>query len=246
MIDTAQPEGRGKGCLYSRRGRKSDTYNTERGVRFMKVDLSFFLNKRDGECHSIARTLSLCPCFSSFCSKTSIPAGQHCKQVLTHLPAPCSLPLTCPAGGLGDLWAAILSLAGWVGLNKVLIPSASPAEWGSQRLPYMLLKHFLTPIMLLLGKHSCREGNICWSMEHAKYGVCSPYTMVFFLFFFAEIHFTNWLLCSESSISFFLCTGKSSHSFTVWTLTVKMSRKKILSKLKLCLLSGRVMPFLGI
>lgn len=161
MIDTAQPEGRGKGCLYSRRGRKSDTYNTERGVRFMKVDLSFFLNKRDGECHSIARTLSLCPCFSSFCSKTSIPAGQHCKQVLTHRPAPCSLPLTCPAGGLGDLWAAILSLAGWVGLNKVLIPSASPAEWGSQRLPYMLLKHFLTPIMLLLGKHSCREGNIC-------------------------------------------------------------------------------------
>lgn len=41
MIDTAQPEGQGKGCLHSRLGRKSDTYNTERDMQFQKVDLFF-------------------------------------------------------------------------------------------------------------------------------------------------------------------------------------------------------------
>lgn len=31
MIDAARPEGQGERCLHSRQGRKSDTYNTERG-----------------------------------------------------------------------------------------------------------------------------------------------------------------------------------------------------------------------
>lgn len=182
MIDTAQPEGRGKGCLYGRRGRKRDTYNTERGVRFTKVDLSFFLNKRDGECHSIARTLSLCPCFSSFCSKTSIPAGQHCKQVLTHLPAPCSLPLTCPAGGLSDLWAAILSLAGWVGLNKFLIPSASPAEWGHNIYPTCYSNIFWHLSCCFLGNTVVERETFAdlWNMSSMAYVLLTPWFSSFF------------------------------------------------------------------
>lgn len=46
MIDIAQPEEEGKGCLHSRQGRKSDTCNTERDMTFRKVDLFFLKQER--------------------------------------------------------------------------------------------------------------------------------------------------------------------------------------------------------
>ena len=130
MIDTAQPEGPGSGCLHSRQGRMSDICDTERAGSLRKWAY-FFLNKRDGDCHSIARTLVLCPCFSCFCCKIFITGGQLCKSVLAHPLASGSWPLTHPAGGHRDLWAAVLPLADWVGLNKVWISLASPTEWRS-------------------------------------------------------------------------------------------------------------------
>lgn len=65
-----------------------------------------------------------CPPYSS--SKTFIPGGQYHKLVLSHSPALGCLPLTCPAGGHGDLLAATPPLEAWVGSNLlgVCVPPA--------------------------------------------------------------------------------------------------------------------------
>ena len=96
--------GSGQWLLHSRQRRASDICDTERAGSLWKW-ASFFLNKRGGDCRSVARTLLLCPCFSCFCCKTFITGGQLCKSVLAHPLASGSWPLTRPGGGHGHLWA---------------------------------------------------------------------------------------------------------------------------------------------
>ena len=103
MTDTAQPEGRGSGCLHSRQRRTSDIRDTERAGSLRKWAY-FFLNKRDGDCHSIARRWSLCPCFSCFCGRLSSQEGSSASQ-----------SLLIPWHQAPDLWSILLGDTGTSG-----------------------------------------------------------------------------------------------------------------------------------